>query len=252
MLSIHIISLGYKKTNQFDTYHILFFEFLCGGITITNAAKPLSVLLLNKKSFKNKLIKVIKVATPFAIFIVAIFLFYLVINLRTSNQSGNSLISAIIVLKDYFHFDDDFLKNIFIDYWGSSILVAELSPLTVYTETVLRPDNYSYCWQYILSLSLLIIFIISLFLNRKNTLVKLILLYILVDIVIHFGFRYGINEAIIFGGHWLFLVPISLGWLYKLASHKKVLSIIFDAYIIIFIVALIYNNIKEIYTSFFI
>ena len=40
------------------------------------------------------------------------------------------------------------------------------------------------------------------------------LCYLSIDFVIHFIIRYGMNEAILFGGHWMFAVPILLGWLY--------------------------------------
>ena len=50
--------------------------------------------------------------------------------------------------------------------------------------------------------------------NLKNKYVQLLLMYLSIDFVIHFIIRYGMNEAILFGGHWMFAVPILLGWLY--------------------------------------
>ena len=50
--------------------------------------------------------------------------------------------------------------------------------------------------------------------NLKNKYVQLLLMYLSIDFVIHFIIRYGMNEAILFGGHWMFAIPILLGWLY--------------------------------------
>ena len=52
----------------------------------------------------------------------------------------------------------------------------------------------------------------SALLNLKNKYVQLLLMYLSIDFVIHFIIRYGMNEAILFGGHWMFAVPILLGW----------------------------------------
>jgi len=118
------------------------------------------------------------------------------------------------------------------------------------TETVLRPTVYPHIWQYALSTSLLALFLLSLFLNRKNRLVQLVALFVLVDVLVHFVFRYGIYEAIIFGGHWLFLVPVVLGWLYSRLDAKPKVALLLDAYLILFAAALLLNNVNEILTSF--
>ena len=59
----------------------------------------------------------------------------------------------------------------------------------------------------------------SALLNLKNKYVQLLLMYLSIDFVIHFIIRYGMNEAILFGGHWMFAVPILLGWLYTRLPH---------------------------------
>ncbi|MDR0413170.1 MAG: DUF6080 domain-containing protein, partial [Dysgonamonadaceae bacterium] len=132
----------------------------------------------------------------------------------------------------------------------NSLLIADLSPQTVYEETVLRPGNYTGFLPYFLTFPLLFLFVLSFILNRKQVLVKLIIFYASVDKLIHFVLRYGLNEAILFGGHWLFLVPISLGWLYRWISKRNVSSLVLDVYIIFCTVAFAYNNVRESYVSF--
>ncbi|MDR0413024.1 MAG: DUF6080 domain-containing protein [Dysgonamonadaceae bacterium] len=251
MLSLYMLSLEYRRRNKFGVCTVLLFEFICGSVTITNAVKPLSAIFLSREKFSGRLTKALKLFLPFAGLIAGIFLFYLLIDtVKGRDSGGHTSLSAALALSDYLYFDKGILKNIFIDYWGNSLLIADLSPQTVYEETVLRPGNYTGFLPYFLIFPLLVLFVLSFILNRKQVLVKLIILYASVDILIHFVLRYGLNEAILFGGHWLFLVPISLGWLYRWISKRNVSSLVLDVYIIFCTVAFAYNNVREIYVSF--
>lgn len=39
--------------------------------------------------------------------------------------------------------------------------------------------------------------------------------------------KYGINDEMIYGGHWVFIVPIFIGWLYKSLSKKHTILLSF-------------------------
>ena len=51
--------------------------------------------------------------------------------------------------------------------------------------------------------------------GRRYPLAWAIPLYLAVDVAVHLVGGYGLDEAVIFGGHWIFLVPMALGWLYR-------------------------------------
>ncbi|MDR2928342.1 MAG: DUF6080 domain-containing protein [Cytophagaceae bacterium] len=250
MLSLYILSKKYVAEKKFGFSTVLIFEFLCGGITITNAIKPLLAFLLNKESIKTVFRNQLKATIPFVVAVTIVFIFYSLKSVMIDNNH-RSMIEIINSILSYLHFDKEWLKQIFMDYWSSSILVAPLTAQTVGAETVLRPSVYLHLWQYLFSGSILLIFIASLVLNRKNTLVKLLFFYILIDIIIHFVFRYGLNEAIIFGGHWLFLVPMLTGWLYSFFKTWKGVTIAMDVYITVCILVLLYNNAGEILVKIF-
>ncbi|OAV64831.1 hypothetical protein Barb6_03087 [Bacteroidales bacterium Barb6] len=63
---------------------------------------------------------------------------------------------------------------------------------------------------------------ISVLLNRKHTLVKLLLSFLSVDIFVHFVLRYGLMEGQIYSGHWLFVFPVLLALLANRITDKKV------------------------------
>ena len=246
-LSVYLLSKEYREQGRFSLSNVFFLQFLCGGVTVTNAIKPLSALLLNSERFKVKAVKILKAFLPFAVCVVLVALLY---SVKTSSEDKETPFEQILGVTRYLVFDGQLLKQSLTNYWSSSILVAPLTYQAFFSETVLRPSVYPHAWQYALSASLLGLFLLSFFVNRKNRLVQLLAFFVLTDVVIHFIFRYGIGETIIFGGHWLFLVPIVLGWLYARLRTMPKIAVALDAYLILSIIALIINNLSEISVFF--
>ena len=61
---------------------------------------------------------------------------------------------------------------------------------------------------------LMILYVVSLasaWVNRRHVLVKLMGVMFLVDAVIHFVIRWGITECQLYGGHWMYILPLLLG-----------------------------------------
>lgn len=251
ILSIYILSKEYITKNRFNASSVAVLSLMTGGITITNFFKPLTSILLNNDSWKIKVNKLLKISILFFVLVLTMYLLYSLKSDVTTDGKDYSVNLTIQNILRYLYFSPNWLKESFMDYWSSSFLIAPLTPQTVGFETVLRPSLYPYIWQYGLSISFFVFFIISLCLNRKNILVKFLFGYIIIDFVIHFIFRYGMNEAIIFGGHWVFLIPIMLGWLYSVIKHIQKVDIILDIYVGISVILLLMNNITEILHSFF-
>ena len=192
---------------------ILFLSFLCGGITITNAAKPTMALFLNKAPFWRKIRTGFKVMLPFIICVAAVMGFY-TLKAKLFNPEGPSPIETTGQLGQYFIHDETFGKQALVDFWGNTIISTPLTQQLVGKEVVLRPSEYLHSWNNAVIMFLLFLVAASALLNLKNKYVQLLLMYLSIDFVIHFIIRYGMNEAILFGGHWMFAVPILLGWLY--------------------------------------
>lgn len=223
ILSLFILSKEYKESGYFRRKTIFFLSFLCGGITITNAVKPLMAELLNKTSFTSKIRTGCKALLPLIMCTLFLLGTYSIKNQVFSPEEPTPL-ETTIGLKQYFVFQENFTKQIFTDFWGSSILSPPLTPQTVGTEQVIRPDEYLYGWQKAVTMFYLILILIAACINIRNKWVQLIVSYFCIDLIIHFVFRYGMNEAIIFGGHWLFIIPMLLGWLYVKIPKKLYLA----------------------------
>lgn len=70
--------------------------------------------------------------------------------------------------------------------------------------------------------------ILSVFLNRRQPLIWLFCCCFSEDLLIHFVMEYGMSEAQLFCGHWLFFVPIVLGALVaRLPKQSQLLSLLF-------------------------
>lgn len=251
LFSIYLLSNEHNENGKFNTSSVAILSIVSGAITITNFAKPLTAILLNKESLKIKLIKVLKITAIFFSLILGIYIIYYFKSEVTNDKSNYSILHVIENnIFQYLTFSAQWVKETFMDFWSSSILVANLKLQTVRVETVLRPSEYQYLIHYLFSFSLLFIFITGLFINRKNILVKLLTSYLFIDFIIHIVFRYGMDEAIIFGGHWLFIVPIVIGWLYTNIENIKKGQVVLDIYIWLFILIMLNNNISEIIKFF--
>lgn len=213
VFSLLMISKEYKLTGYIKGRTLFFLSFLCGGVTITNAAKPAMALFLNKASFWRKMRTGFKVMLPFVVCVAVVMGFY-TIKAKLFHPEGPSPIETAGQFGQYFIHDETFAKQVLVDFWGNTIISTPLTQQLVGKEVVLRPSEYLYGWYNAVIMFLFFLVAASALLNLKNKYVQLLLMYLSIDFVIHFIIRYGMNEAILFGGHWMFAVPILLGWLY--------------------------------------
>ncbi|RHO71806.1 hypothetical protein DW083_10470 [Parabacteroides sp. AF48-14] len=214
VFSLLMLSREYKLTGYIKGRTILFLSFLCGGITITNAAKPAMAVFLNKTPFLHKIRTGFKVMLPFVVCVAVIMGFY-TLKAKLFAPEGPSPIETTQQLGQYFIHDETFSKQALIDFWGNTIMSTPLTQQQVGHEVVLRPSEYLHSWNNAVVVLLLVLVAASALLNLRNKYVQLLLMYLSIDFVIHFIIRYGMNEAILFGGHWMFAVPMLLGWLYN-------------------------------------
>ena len=246
--SLLMLSREYMLTGYVKGRTILFLSFLCGGITITNAAKPAMAVFLNRTSFRHKIRTGCKVMLPFVICVVIVMGFY-TIKAKLFDPESPSPIETTQQLGQYFIHDETFSKQALVDFWGNTILSTPLEPQSVGTETVLRPGEYQYSWNNAVIMLLFLLVAVSALLNLNNKYVQLLLMYLGVDFIVHFIIRYGMNEAILFGGHWMFAVPILLGWLYTRLPIR--MYRILDWVIIGFFILTATLNTMEFMRSFF-
>lgn len=234
IFSLLMLSRTYKLTGHIKGRTVLYLTFLCGGVTITNAIKPAMAVLLNRRPFLHKIRTGFKVMLPF-VACVALLLGLYTLKSKLFSPEGPSPLETAGQLGQYFIHEETFGKQALTDFWGNTVMTTPLAQQAVSKEIVLRPSEYLHAWQNGAMVFLLVLVAASASLNIGNKYVQLLLLYLSVDLVIHFWIRYGMNEAILFGGHWMFGIPILLGWLYQRLPVRmyRVLDWIVGAFLIL-------------------
>ena len=86
--------------------------------------------------------------------------------------------------------------------------------------------------------------------NFKNKFVQILMISLFVDIVIHCILKFGLHTSYIYGGHFIFVVPLLIGWLfYGYKDSPKIISFLYVTVSVLFFY-LIINNIFRM-TEFF-
>nr|WP_209789228.1 DUF6080 domain-containing protein [Chryseobacterium sp. PvR013] len=111
-------------------------------------------------------------------------------------------------------------------------------------------DLYSSPFPYLFIALLLILISWSYIKNFKNKWVQVIAISFLVDIMIHCVMRFGLHTSYIYGGHFVFVYPLLLGWLFfAYRSSPKIMAFLTFTLVILFAYLLV-NNIFRM-TEFF-
>lgn len=145
------------------------------------------------------------------------------------------------------HTSGEFYKHVIDLFWGSPIFSPELwiHKLRNDETDVISMDYYNYWWQYLIIFVITGLIIFSFIKNYKNKYVQILFLILIYNIFIHVIIKYGLDEPFMFGAHWVYIVPLLLGWLYESFSKEKQ-AVVYLLYIVVFI-AMLVNNIYHLY-----
>lgn len=236
-----------------STAAVTFAGIAAGGLTITNIVKIYIPVLFEKHIFSNW--KIFLSAAGKVAFSSIIFLFlflwrlnfdYQKIFAKTGQQyekfsnpkvtplwdmasswfiGGNVLFPGFIT-RDYHNKKGFEYKALFMDTYSSAVPY-----LFVFTL------GACLCWSWMI--------------NFRNKLLQILVLSFAVDIVIHVVLKFGLHTSYIYGGHFVFVFPLMLGWLFHAYKRSPlVLSLLFGL-IITMVVYLAVNNLFRLQEFFF-
>ena len=195
-----------------------------GGLTITNIVKVYIPFLFEKKIFWNwrKIgIAVSKMAVSAGVFI---FLFLLRLDFNVQNffsKTGEQY--------------DKFSKPkvtplwdmIFSWFLGGNILFSNFEIRDYHNKDktffykALFMDVYSSVVPYFFVAIILLMTIWAVFKNYKNKLVWMLVITFFFDVLIHCVLKFGLHTSYIYGGHFVFVYPLLMGWLFFSFKEKK-------------------------------
>lgn len=80
--------------------------------------------------------------------------------------------------------------------------------------------KYRYWWNYAVEGIISLLFLAGIWYGRKSKYLWLVLSYFALDMVLHIGLGFGINEVYIMTAHWIYALPIAMGFLIKNAPIR--------------------------------
>lgn len=208
-----------------------------GGLTVTNAVKVFISVLFEKNLFQNwKKFgnAVLRVLMSMVIFVL-LFLYRLDFDyMRFLNKSGEQYdkfskpkVTPLWDMISSWFFGGNMLFPSFVirDYHNKKGFYYKALFMDVYTSVI----------PYVFVAAVLILVFWSYFKNFKNKLVQVLMISFLVDIVIHCILKFGLHTSYIYGGHFIFVVPLLIGWLfYSYKNSPKMLSFLFITVCVLF------------------
>lgn len=105
-------------------------------------------------------------------------------------------------------------------------------------------DVYSAAAPYVFVAFLILLLVWSVIANRRNALVRLLAYSLLFDIIIHCVLKFGLHTSYIYGGHFVFVYPLLIGWL---LSSLKAKPLVLSGVVGITAIMLIYLGINNFY-----
>lgn len=75
--------------------------------------------------------------------------------------------------------------------------------------------GYDWIWNYIVEGLIFLLFIVGLWCERHSKLMWMVFSFAVMDMILHMGLGFGIPEIYIMAAHWIYVIPISMGFLMK-------------------------------------
>lgn len=248
--NVYFFSKNIKENKTPSFLSTVFLSISLGGTTITNFSKGvLPILFLNDK-FWNKLKKVFVLG---GIFLIILYLIHLTCIIFLDKDFFKSIIDH----RNNFilpHENTSYFTLIFDHFFGAPIFFPELrifhfahmqGTAGFYDIYMVKELDYNYWWQYTFVSVILLSLIVSIIRNLQNRFVLLICSLFIIDIIIHCVLRFGLGLPFIYGGHWIYCIPLLLGWLIK-GFNGISLKISIGILITLFLGLLVNNTIRMI------
>lgn len=248
----HYAAIKLKKEEKIPATALSLAGITIGGLTITNIVKVFIPLLFEKGLFRNWK-KFGNAALRVTVSMICFVLLYLNrIDFKYQNifSKTNQQYEKFSNVKSMPTWD-----MILSFFFGGNILfpgfiMSDKHNMKGFNFKGLYMDLYSSVFPYFFVILLLILIIWSYCKNFKNKWVQVIAISFFIDIAIHCVMRFGLHTSYIYGGHFVFVYPLLLGWLFfAYKSSPKIMSLLTLTVVVLFIYLLACNIFRM--TEFF-
>lgn len=223
-------ALKLKKEEKIPATALALAAISVGGLTVTNVVKVYIPLLFEKNVFRkwqnfgSAVFRILISVVAFALlFLYRIDFKYLNFFQKSSEQYdkfskpkatplwdmivswffGGNMAFSTLEIRDYHNKKGFHYKALFMDVYDSWAI-------------------------YLFVFAVFILVFWSYFKNFKNKWVQILMISFLVDVVIHCVLKFGLHTSYIYGGHFVFVIPLLIGWLFfAYKNSPKTLSFLY-------------------------
>ena len=237
-------ALKLRKEEKIPATALALAAISIGGLTVTNIVKVYIPLLFEKNVFRNWR----KFGNLVLRVLISVFVFVLLFLYRLDfkflnflNKSGeqyekfsNPKVTPIWDMIASWFFGGNMLFSSFVtrDYHNKKGFEYKALFMDVYTSAI--------SYAFVAAVIMLVLW--SFAKNFKNKFVQILMISFLVDIVIHCILKFGLHTSYIYGGHFIFVVPLMLGWLfYGYKDSPKIVALLYVTVSILFFYLAINN-----------
>lgn len=113
-------------------------------------------------------------------------------------------------------------ESIVENFFGESIQLHQEYLLE--DQLVSRPVivRYSHWYNYAVEALIVAAFLIGIWVGRRRLFLWVAMSFFLMDAALHLGLGFGINEVYIMAAHWIFALPIAIGYIYKKEDERRI------------------------------
>lgn len=248
----HYAAIKLKKEEKIPALALAFSGITIGGLTVTNIVKVFIPVIFEKNLFKswkkfgNAAFRVVFTCVCFVLlYLNRIDFNYQNIFSKTNEQyekfSNVNATPTWDMILSYF-----FGGNILF----SNFIIRDKHNMSGYHYKGILMDVYSSWIPYFFITLFLAMLLWSYVKNFRNKLVQVLMISFVADLIIHCLMRFGLHTSFIYGGHFVFVYPLLLGWLfYSYRQSPKTLFFLTAAFCILSAYLLTNNYLRM--TEFF-
>ncbi|GAD06388.1 hypothetical protein PORCRE_2121 [Porphyromonas crevioricanis JCM 15906] len=241
ILSLYLLERDRQLYGYYRLRTVWASSFIAGGITLSNVAKPTLALLI-QKPYKRGFKRACVLALCFTLlFLLSIVFFQLAYWMRHGEMQWIDLrnVSSWMLPSSQSHIEA---------FLAHPLFISDLSLQDFNGEITWRPDPYcSENYLFVLG-PLLAVCLLGIWRGRREKALHLILCYIAVDLTIHLLLNYGMREAIIYGGHWVFVPALLAAYAYPRKAQNR-MRYVLDCVLLFVAMAMLWHNMDVLFDT---
>lgn len=233
-----------KKEQKIPAGALSMASITIGGLTVTNIVKVFIPLLFEKGLFKDWK----KIASVILRGSIAIIIYALLYLNRIDFKYQNIFSKTNQQYEKFSNVESMPTWDMIISFFfGGNILfpsfiISDKHNMKGFHFKALYMDLYSSVFPYIFVAVILLLVSWSYIKNFKNKWVQIIAISFFIDIIIHCIMRFGLHTSYIYGGHFVFVYPILIGWLFYTYRSSSKMTAFLTLTVSILFVYLLSNN----------